>query len=92
MRWSGNRQFKVRDLLAGGRCSRAALNFLFSTDVGRLVPGPVAEVDVHSEASEWEVRERREQEEERRVEAVELGAEVEEQLFLPAGPHVVRRT
>jgi len=34
-------------------------------DVGRLVP---AEEDVGSEAPEWELRERREQEEERRAE------------------------
>jgi hypothetical protein len=32
---------------------------------------------------EWELRERREREEERRVEAEELGVEVEEPLFLP---------
>jgi len=49
--------------------------------VGRLVP---AEEDAGSEASEWELRERRERGEERRVEAEELGAESEEQpLFLP---------
>jgi hypothetical protein len=42
------------------------------------------EEDVQSEASEWELRERREREEERRVEAEELGAGGEEQpLFLP---------
>jgi hypothetical protein len=35
------------------------------------------------EASESELRERREREEERRAEAAELGAEVEEPLFLP---------
>jgi len=38
---------------------------------------------VQSEASEWELRERREQEEERRAEAEGLDAEVEEPLFLP---------
>jgi hypothetical protein len=36
-----------------------------------------------SEASEWELRERREREEERRVGAEGLGAEVEEPLFFP---------
>jgi hypothetical protein len=46
------------------------------------VPAP-AEEDARSEASEWELRERREREEERAVEAEELGAEVEEPLFLP---------
>jgi hypothetical protein len=50
--------------------------------VGRLAPA-LAEEDAQSEASEWELRERREREEERRVEAEELGAEVEEPLFLP---------
>jgi hypothetical protein len=46
------------------------------------VPTP-AEEDAQSEASEWELRERREMEEERRAEAEELGGEVEEPLFLP---------
>ena len=41
------------------------------------------EEDAQSEASEWELRERREREEERRAEAEGLGAEVEEPLFLP---------
>jgi hypothetical protein len=58
------------------------LDFLSTTDVGRRVPPPV-ENDAESEASEWELRERREREEERRAEADELGAEVEELLFLP---------
>jgi ribonuclease HI len=73
----GKDRFKIRDLLADGRCSRAVLEFLLTTDVGRLVPAP-AEEDAQSEASEWERRERREREEERRVEAEELGAEAEE--------------
>jgi hypothetical protein len=33
--------------------------------------------------SEWDLRERREREEERRAEVERLGAEVEEPLFLP---------
>jgi len=41
-------------------------------DAGRLVPAPAGE-DVLSEASEWELQ-RREREEERTVEAEELGA------------------
>jgi hypothetical protein len=54
------------------------LDFLFTTNVGE------AEEDAQSEASEWELRERRESEEERRVEAEELGAGGGEQpLFLP---------
>ena len=48
----------------------------------RVLPAP-AEEDARSEASEWELRERREREEERAAEAEELGAEVEEPLFLP---------
>ena len=32
-------QWKVRNLLADGRCSRAVLDFLSTTDVGRRVPG-----------------------------------------------------
>ena len=47
----------------------------YTTDVGRLVP---TEEDAGSEASQWELRERREREEERRAEAEELGAADEE--------------
>jgi len=64
-------RWKVRDLLAGGRCNRAVLDFLASTDVGRLVPD---DGDTGSEVSEWELRERLEREEERSKEAEELGA------------------
>jgi len=56
----GKSRFKFRDLLADGRCSQAALDFLSTTDVGRLDP---AEEDAGSEVSE---QERREREEERR--------------------------
>jgi len=59
------------------------LDFLSTTDAGRLVPAP-AGGDAQSEASEWELRERQEREEERRREAEELGGGDEEQpLFLP---------
>jgi len=78
----GRSRFPIRDLLADDRCSRAVLDFLSTTDVGRLAPAPVEE-DAQSEASEWEVRERREREEEREAETERLGAEVEEHLFLP---------
>jgi ribonuclease HI len=78
-RWKS--RWKVRDLLEDERCSRAVLDFLANTDVGRLAPPP-AEEDAQSEASEWELRERREREEERRAEADGLGAKVEEPLFL----------
>jgi hypothetical protein len=80
----GKYRFKIRNLLADMRCSRAVLDFLSNTDVGRRGPNPVAEEDAQSEESEWELRERREREVERRVEAEELGAGDEEQtLFLP---------
>jgi hypothetical protein len=65
------------------------LDFLSTTDVGRQVPPP-AKDDAQSEASEWELQERREGEEERRVEAEELGAGGEEQpLFLPTPSFMV---
>ena len=79
-RWKS--RWKVRDLLADKRCSRAVLDFLATTDVGRLVPAP-AEEEAQSEVSEWELREREEREEERRADAERLGAEAEEPLFLP---------
>jgi len=59
-------RWKVRDLLANRRCSRAMLDFLVTTDVGRRVPGE--EGDAISAVSELEVREWLE----------ELGAEAEE--------------
>jgi len=83
-RWKS--QWKVRDLLADGRCSQAVLDFLSSTDVGRLVPSE-EEMDTGSEASEWELRERRDREEEREAAALgaegELGGGAEPPLFLP---------
>ena len=60
------------------------LDFLFSTDVGRIVPAVEVD-DTESEASEWELRERREREEERRAAAEALG-DGEEPLFLPTPP------
>jgi hypothetical protein len=45
----GKSRWKIRDLLADERCSRAVLDFLSTTDVGRLVPAP-AEEDAQSEA------------------------------------------
>ena len=47
------------------------MDFLSTTDVGRLAP---TEEDAGSEVSQWECRECREREEERRAEAEELGA------------------
>ena len=78
-RWRS--RWKVQDLLADERCSKAVLDVLATTDVGRRVPAPAE--DAQSETSEWELREREEREEERRVEADELGAEAEDPLFLP---------
>ena len=48
-------RWKVRDLLADGRCSRAVLDFLATTDVGKRVPGE--EDDAVSAVSELEVQE-----------------------------------
>ena len=64
----------MQDLLADGRCSRAVLGFLSTTDVGRRVPG-VEEDDAVSAVSELEVREwklgrSRERERERRRQAL----------------------
>jgi len=56
------------------------LDFLSTTDVGRLAP---TEEDAESETSEWELRERREREAESRAEAEELGAGGVLPLFLP---------
>jgi len=75
----GKDRWKVRDLLADGRCSQAVLEFLSTTDVGRRVPG-MDEDDAVSTVSELEAREWLE----------EQGAGAEEQdaggelpLFLP---------
>jgi len=85
----GKRQFAIRDLLADDRCSKAVLDFLSTTGVGRLVPPP-AEEDAQSGASEWELRERREREEEERgADSGRLGAAVEEPLFLPTPAFMV---
>jgi len=73
-RWKS--RWKIRDLLADGRCGQAVLDLPSSTDMGRLVP-PLEESDVGSEVSEWELQERWEREEEREVKAEELGAEGE---------------
>jgi len=60
------------------------LEFLTSTEVGKTVP--VVDDDAGSEASEWELRERTEREEERRAEAEALGTGEEPPLFLPTPP------
>jgi len=76
----GKSRFKIWGLLADERCSQAVLDFLSTTDVGRLVP---AEEDTGGGVSEWERRERRERGEARRAEAEELGAGGKLLLFLP---------
>ena len=42
------------------RCSKAILDFLATTEVGRTAGQPVADEEPGSEASEWEKREREE--------------------------------
>jgi len=63
------------------------LDFLSSTDAGKIVPAVEAEDDTGGEVSEWERRERREREEERRAEELgteeELGAGEGTPLFSP---------
>jgi hypothetical protein len=49
-RWQSRR--KIRDLLADERCSRGVLDFLDTTDVGRLVAAPTEE-DAQSDVSVW---------------------------------------
>jgi len=48
-RWKS--RWRIRDLLADGRCLQAVLDFLSSTNVGRLVP-PEEVRDPGSEATE----------------------------------------
>jgi len=76
-RWKD--QWKVRDLLADGRCSRAVLDFLSSTEVGRRVPAE-AEDGAVSAVSELEMREWLE---EQGAGAEEPGVGGEPPLFLP---------
>jgi len=81
----GKWRWRAQELFADQRCSQALLDFLTTTDVGRIVPPAGEEADAGSEVSEWELRERREREDERRVEAEALGAG-KEPLFLPTPP------
>ena len=71
----GKSRFKIRDLFADERCSRAILDFLATTDVGRRI-SELAEEDIRSEISEWEIREREEREQEWRQEVEGLGGEL----------------
>ena len=51
----GKDRWKVRDLLADGRCSQTVLDILLTMDVGRRVPG-VEKDNAVSAVSELEVR------------------------------------
>jgi len=75
--------WKVQDLLANERFSGRYWTSSLPRRV-RRVPS-LGEEDAGSEASVWELRERREREEKRRHEAEELdvGSEEEIALFLP---------
>jgi len=80
----GRERWKAHQLFAEVGCSQAVLDFLSSTDVGRIVPAVEVD-DAESEALEWELRECQELEEERRAEAEVLG-DGEEPLLLPTPP------
>ena len=56
----GKDRFKISELFADERCSKAILDFLATTEVGRTAGPPVADEEPGSEASEWEKREREE--------------------------------
>ena len=92
-RWRS--RWKIRDLLADRRCSQAVLDFLTSTEVGKILPAVVEEDGAGNEASEGELRERREREEERQAEAEALGAAdglgagEDSPLFLPTPSFMV---
>jgi len=80
-RWKS--RWTVRDLLADGRCRRAVLGFLSSTDVGRLVLPQTEEDDAGSEVSEWEQQGEREGEAEAPGAVDDMGEGEELPLFLP---------
>jgi len=56
----GKDRFKVSELFADERCSKAILDFLATTEVGQTAGPPVADEGPGSEASEWEKREHEE--------------------------------
>ena len=70
-RWKS--RWKSRDLLADGRCGQTMLVFFSTANVGRLAAF-LEEADGASEASEWELRERRKREEDRVAEVEAEGA------------------
>jgi len=75
-RWKS--RWTARDLLANERCGQAVLDFLSSTDVGRLVPPLEEEGDAGSEVSECGAPGAPGREEEREVE-VDFMASAEEE-------------
>ena len=77
----GKSRFMIRDLFADGRCSGTRLPLHHGC--GKAGP---AEEDAGSEVLEWERRGRREREEERRVDAEELGAGWSCRCFSPRIP------
>jgi ribonuclease HI len=89
----GRGRLKAHELFAEPGARQAVLDFLSTTDVGKTVPAVEVEEDARSEASEWELRERAEREEDRRAE--ELGVEddgeagEEHRLFLPTPPFMM---
>jgi len=81
----GRERWKAHELFAESACSQSVLDFLSSTEVGKIAPAE-KEDDAESEASERELRERAEQEEEKRAEelvAEDVGDGGEHRLFLP---------
>jgi len=56
----GKDRFKTSELFADERCSKAILDFLATTEVGRTAGPPVADEEPGNGASEWEKREREE--------------------------------
>jgi len=69
----GRDRTSIAELLADERRSQAVLEFLATTDVGRISGPPVADEDASSEALEWEEREQAERAWDRREEEERLG-------------------
>jgi len=84
-RWKSG--WRIRDLFADRRCSQAVLDFLTSTDIGRIVPAVEVDADGGSDVPEWELRERQERGDEGEAEALgaedEVNSGEEPPLFLP---------
>ena len=89
------RWWKAHELFADRRCGQSVLDFLSSTDVSKIVPTADVEDNAGGGASEGELREKGEREEEREPEVVALGtgndgqAREEHRLFLLTPPFMV---